>query len=113
MEHNTEVNNVTVVESWIVKNSDNDKATELGFDVPDGTWMVSMKVSNDMVWDKIKSGELKGFSIEALLSNHIIEQSLDQENETILNDIKQIINENKNVDLETFIDDIDDIIDNL
>jgi hypothetical protein len=40
-----------------------DKSTALGFDVPKGTWMVSYKINNKETWQKIKNGELNGFSI--------------------------------------------------
>ena len=33
-------------------------------DLPDGTWIVGCKVDNDLVWDAVKSGEVKGFSID-------------------------------------------------
>lgn len=33
---------------------------------PDGTWFVGAKVNNDEVWAKVKSGEIKGFSVEGL-----------------------------------------------
>lgn len=33
---------------------------------PDGTWFLGAKVSNDELWGKIKSGEVKGFSVEGL-----------------------------------------------
>ena len=39
-----------------------------GMDLPIGTWMVSMKVNNDEVWnDYVKTGLVKGFSIEDIL----------------------------------------------
>ena len=41
-----------------------DKSKLFGFEVPKGTWMVSMKIDNDEVWERIKEGELKGLSIE-------------------------------------------------
>jgi hypothetical protein len=47
-------------ESWIVKNQ-NDKANELGFDVPVGTWMLSMKVDNDTIWNDFIRLESKRF----------------------------------------------------
>lgn len=53
-----------IYESWIT--GKNDKALDLGFDVPEGTWMVSMKVENQELWDQIKIGKYKGFSIEGL-----------------------------------------------
>lgn len=33
-------------------------------DLPDGTWIVGCKVENDSVWNAVKSGEVKGFSID-------------------------------------------------
>ena len=36
-------------------------------DVPDGTWIVSAKIENDKVWELVKSGVLRGFSIEGKL----------------------------------------------
>lgn len=62
-ENNTDLK---LVESWIVLNSLNDKASALGFEVPEGTWMISYKVNNDELWERIKAGEFKGFSIEAV-----------------------------------------------
>lgn len=65
-----------IYESWIV--GENDKAASLGFDVPVGTWMVSMKVENDELWQQIKSGKYRGFSIEGLFkfkrSSRVVKQ---------------------------------------
>ena len=33
-------------------------------DLPDGTWIVGCKIDNDSVWDAVKSGAIKGFSID-------------------------------------------------
>lgn len=33
-------------------------------DLPDGSWLVGCKVENDSVWNAVKSGEVKGFSID-------------------------------------------------
>ena len=57
-------NDMYVMESWI-KESDNDKSTDYGFgDMPEGTWFVKFRIMDDSVWAKIKSGELKGLSVE-------------------------------------------------
>ena len=57
------VSDVYVVESWI-KEDKEDKSNKYGYgDLPVGTWFVSMKVRNDEVWNKVKKGELKGFSV--------------------------------------------------
>ena len=57
------VKDVYVVESWI-KEDETDKSVKYGYgDLPIGTWFVSMKVRNDETWNKVKSGELNGFSV--------------------------------------------------
>lgn len=65
-QHSKGLGGIAVVESWVT-GSKNDKASEYGFDVPDGTWMVMAKVNDIELWDKIKSGEVKGYSIEAMV----------------------------------------------
>ncbi len=63
-EHTYSVTGVTTVESWI-KEGDSDKSVSLGItDLPNGTWMVGMKVEDDTIWSDIKAGKVKGFSIE-------------------------------------------------
>ena len=40
-----------------------------GLDVPDGTWMVSYRVDNEVIWNEyVKTGKVKGFSIEGFFS---------------------------------------------
>ena len=53
----------TLLESWIIDNKDHDKSGMYGYNLPEGTWMVSYKINDEETWNKIKSGELKGFSI--------------------------------------------------
>jgi phage head maturation protease len=55
---------MSVVESWIIEDEKTDKSKLYGFSLPKGTWMISMKVNNDEVWQKVKDGDVKGFSIE-------------------------------------------------
>jgi hypothetical protein len=64
IQHAKDVNGMTAVESWIVEDTEKDKSKLYGFDVPVGTWMLSMKVNNAKVWDEVKKGNVKGFSIE-------------------------------------------------
>lgn len=57
------VSDVYVIESWI-KEDNNDKSSKYGYgELPVGTWFVSMKVKNDEIWNKVKKGELNGFSV--------------------------------------------------
>lgn len=53
----------TVLESWIVDDPNVDKSKLYGFDVPAGTWMMSMRINDETTWSKIKNGELKGYSV--------------------------------------------------
>jgi len=71
LEHNLPLTGLTAVESWIVE-SEQDKSRHYGLDVPVGTWMVSMKVHNDEVWnDFVKTGRVKGFSIEGYFADKL------------------------------------------
>ena len=95
LEHEHDVNDCYVIESWL-KESDLDKSMKYGFrDLPIGTWFVKMKIDNDAVWDKIKKGEQKGFSIEGMFTQ-LASQNIPQEEnkvEKIFNQLKQLINE--------------------
>jgi hypothetical protein len=53
----------TLLESWIISNPKFDKSTELGYNLPTGTWMCSYKINDEETWNRIKSGELRGFSV--------------------------------------------------
>ena len=71
LEHESPLNGLTVVESWIVE-GEQDKTRLYDMDVPLGTWMVSMKVDNDDVWENyIKTGKVKGFSIEGYFADKL------------------------------------------
>jgi hypothetical protein len=64
LEHDYDVKGLTVVESWIIEDDVQDKSKKYGFDLPVGTWMVSMKVNNEIWTNFVKTGEFRGFSIE-------------------------------------------------
>ena len=68
LQHEEQVDEVCMVESWVVMDSYRDKANALGFNVPEGTWMAAFKVNNIDTWNRIKEGELKGFSVESMIS---------------------------------------------
>lgn len=67
VDHQKGVNDVVVVETWL-KTSENDKSNDYGMDLPVGTWLATMKVNNEDVWKRVKSGELQGFSIESMVN---------------------------------------------
>ena len=90
-EHEERVSGVLTVESWIIDDPKMDKSTLYGFSLPKGTWMVKMRIDNDELWNKIKSGELKGLSIEGYFTDKMEKMSettpTDQEILAALNEI--------------------------
>jgi len=69
IEHNEEgVEGVYPVESWIVKDPENDKSKALGMPMQKaGTWIMGYKCDSPEILEKIKSQLLQGLSIEGLL----------------------------------------------
>ena len=63
-DHESFAQGCSLAESWI-KTSENDKSVDYGFDCPIGTWFVAAKIDSIDLWDSIKKGERKGFSIES------------------------------------------------
>lgn len=68
LEHNQDerLAGMTVVESWIVEDTDIDKSATYGLSYPAGTWVVSMKCDNDEIYEMAKQGQINGFSIEGI-----------------------------------------------
>ena len=72
LEHEAELQGLSVVESWIIEDDQKDKSRLYGLEMPVGTWMVSMKVNNDDVWNNyVKTGKVKGFSIEGFFVDKV------------------------------------------
>jgi hypothetical protein len=95
LEHNQALNGLTLVESWIVESKEQDKSALYGLDVPVGTWMGSVKVNNDDVWNEyVKTNKVKGFSIEGYFADKMEapkEAIEEQMAEQLLNQIKDIV----------------------
>lgn len=70
LDHEDMASDITVVESWLKSDMYRDKSVALGLnpDLPLGTWFAGMKINQIDVWERIKAGELKGFSVESLVS---------------------------------------------
>lgn len=90
LQHDGKIDGMTVVESWIVDDLEFDKSKKYGFSVPIGTWMISMKVDNEDVWQRVKKGEIKGFSIEGYFADKL---EMQKEQELINQIIKILENE--------------------
>ena len=96
LEHDEPIEGVTFVESWLVENPKVDKSAAFGLEYPKGSWLVSMKVDNDDIWNNyIKTGELKGFSIDGMveLEEVTLKSNIEmsKNNKNILALLKQIV----------------------
>lgn len=106
-EHKDKLEGLSVVESWIIEDEKQDKSRKYGFDLPIGTWMISMKVNNDEVWNDVKEGKVKGFSIEGYFADKYemsIKQTEQTEDEILLNAIRKIIVDAERMELRSYDD---------
>ncbi len=101
LEHQHQLSGLTLVESWIVEDDIKDKSRLYNMNVPVGTWMGTVKVNNDEVWNEyIKTNKVKGFSIEGYFADKMerpkesIEEKMEVEANKLLKSIKNIISEN-------------------
>jgi hypothetical protein len=117
LEHDSELMGLSAVESWIVEDEVKDKSRVYGLEMPVGTWMVSMKVNNDDIWENyVKTGKVKGFSIEGYFVDKVnfakqeMEVLEEQEAELILSQIVGVIKKDgrrktgKHIEMESYSD---------
>jgi hypothetical protein len=113
LEHQYQINGLSLVESWIVEDKVHDKSVKYGMDLPLGTWVGAVKVNNDKIWEEfVKTGKVKGFSIEGYFADKMerpkeaikdfssdkVLQEIDQEEaEYLLGQVKAIIKNDKRV----------------
>ena len=101
MEHATEkLEGMTVVESWIIEDEVHDKSRKYGLDMPIGTWMISIKCTNDDIWNNyVKKNKIKGFSIEGYFIDRLSERPKDKQTDKLsqedklLNEIIDVLKE--------------------
>ena len=104
LEHEMNLSGLTVVESWIVESAEQDKTALHKLSVPIGTWMVSVKVDNEDVWQNyVKTGKVKGFSIEGYFADKTdlkaIQPDEDElskiDHEYLVEELKEVLREEK------------------
>ena len=99
IQHEEYANEVFMVESWIKQDMDKDKSVSVGLDksLPIGTWFCGFYVNNNDVWERIKSKELKGFSVEAMIDLEdfakVKKEDEFEMNESFWSKLKSIVNE--------------------
>ena len=99
LEHNQPIKGVSIIESWIKEGSD--KSDNYDMNLPDGSWVIMAKVDSDEIWNEVKQNKVLGFSIEGrftdkLTKNKKHEEYNDQLLESIVENIKEAINQYKN-----------------
>ena len=90
VEHSTPVDGVFMFESYII---DREKGImpPNGFEeVSDGSWFGSFKVENEKIWEEVKAGTFKGFSVEGLFRYEKTNQVITEE-EQIMSQIFKIL----------------------
>ena len=92
-EHEKKVEGVTVVESWLKEDMTHDKSAKYGLNDPVGTWMVTMKAENGEIYEKAKSGELNGFSIEAQFADRFQYEQIKADEADLISKIMDILSE--------------------
>ena len=97
IDHEESAKDITIVESWLVEDPYRDKANALGLEnLPIGTWMLGMKVNEIDTWERIKNHELRGFSVESLISLEDFSKNIkneDMDNVMLFEKIKEFITE--------------------
>lgn len=97
LEHNKEIKGLTVVESWIVEDTQKDKSAIYNLSVPVGTWMASVKVDDDNIWNEyVKTGIVKGFSLEGYFADKLEEKKQLSKQPDLVEQIKNLITEYEN-----------------
>ena len=102
LEHAQALKGLTLVESWIVSDEVHDKSRKYGLNVPVGTWMGSIKVNNDEIWNEyVKTNKVKGFSIEGYFADKMerpkekIKEDLSEDDKIIKEIVTILTNQNE------------------
>ena len=91
LQHQYPVTGVTIVESWL-KEGNSDKSLALGLsDLPDGTWFIGAKVDDDTVWEEVKSGAIRGFSIEGMFTEQSVEMHAMNVEALLIKEIESVL----------------------
>ena len=96
LEHDKSIKGLTVVESWIVEDTQKDKSALYNLSVPVGSWMASVKVEDDTIWNEyVKTGKVKGFSLEGYFADKLETKKelskVKTENEILIEKIKELL----------------------
>lgn len=92
LEHQISLAGLTLVESWIKVDMEKDKSAAYGLNDPIGTWYVAMKVDNEEIWNEfVKTGKVKGFSIEGFFADKSTEMTKVSKEDIILSQLRELL----------------------
>tara|TARA_R100001460_G_scaffold14471_1_gene32393 strand:+ start:2672 stop:3841 length:1170 start_codon:yes stop_codon:yes gene_type:complete len=118
LEHQMNLKGLSLVESWIVEDTEKDKTAVYGLSYPVGTWVGSVKVTSDKVWEEfVETGRVKGFSIEGYFQDKAEYKQSNlsaieaEEAEFMLSSLKDLVN-GVQVTLESYNDYPDSVANN-
>jgi len=77
-QHKEDVQDVCLIESWVVEDVNQDKSSIYNLDVNNGTWCGVFRIDNEDVRAKLESGELRGLSIEGFFAENLAKLSGDE-----------------------------------
>lgn len=88
--HDSEnVGDVVITESWIVEDAQHDKSNIYKLSVPEGSWVIKMKVNDPEKWKEIRELELyNGFSLEGVFSRKL-EENTEEVTQTMAEEVKE------------------------
>lgn len=76
LDHSTDTEGVYLIQSFIKDESKG--INPVGFeDVADGSWFCAYKVVNEGIWNEVKEGKFRGFSVEGLFEMQPQEETID------------------------------------
>ena len=104
-DHEEKVDGITVIESWVVEDSKHDKSNLYNLNAKGGEWVLMSKIDNDAVWNEVKAGKFKGYSIEARFDGfEQLQSKTETMEEQILKELNAVLSSQK-VELTT-VDDV-------
>jgi hypothetical protein len=95
-DHEEKVDGITVIESWVVEDSKHDKSNLYGLGAKGGEWVLMSKIDNDAVWNEVKAGKFKGYSIEARFDGfEQLQSKTETMEEQIINELNAVLSSQK------------------
>lgn len=78
-----------MIESFIIDTKRGIHTPDFFAELPNGSWFGSYQIDNQAIWDKVKKGEFKGFSVEGIFEEVAImdldEQVIEELKEALIN----------------------------